>query len=269
MPLKDGITIGCAGLGNMGGAIIGGLAKQFPKERLFGYDKDHDKAVGISHHVTLCTSVSELVSNSDILIIAVKPDVVKSLLSEVKPVIDGTLLISIAAGITIGAIEEAAGSDRKVIRVMPNTPALVGEGMAVLAPNANCDQADLAHAEEIFSLLGKTLILPEKHFDAVTALSGSGPAYGFTMIQAMADAGVKLGIPRDKAQLLAAQTLKGAAEMVVASGDEPIALRGKVCSPGGTTIAAVHVLERAAFSGIVMDAIEEAAAVSAKLGMKK
>jgi pyrroline-5-carboxylate reductase len=140
--------------------------------------------------------------------------------------------------------------------------------MAALAPNAQCDGADLAHAEEIFSLLGKTLILPEKHFDAVTALSGSGPAYAFTFIQAMADAGVKLGIPRDKAQLLAAQTLRGSAEMVLSSGDDPISLRGKVCSPGGTTIAAVHVLERAGFSGIIMDAVEEAAVVSARLGKK-
>ena len=268
MPIKDGMTIGCAGLGNMGGAIIGGLAKEFPRERLFGYDKDRDKALGISHHITLCADICELVSHSDILIIAVKPDVVRSLLNEVKGIIDGTLVISIAAGITVSAIEEILGSDKKIIRVMPNTPALVGEGMAVLAPNAQCDGADLAHAEEIFSLLGKTLILPEKHFDAVTALSGSGPAYAFTFIQAMADAGVKLGIPRDKAQLLAAQTLRGSAEMVLSSGDDPISLRGKVCSPGGTTIAAVHVLERAGFSGTIMDAVEEAAVVSARLGKK-
>jgi pyrroline-5-carboxylate reductase len=269
MPLKDGITIGCAGLGNMGGAIIGGLAKEFPKERLFGYDKAHDKAAGISHHITLCAGISELVSRSDILIIAVKPDVVASLLSEIKDIIDGTLVISIAAGTSISSIEAVLGAAAKIIRVMPNTPALVGEGMAVLAPNGSCDGVDLAHAEEIFSLLGKTLILPEKHFDAVTALSGSGPAYAFTFIQAMADAGVKLGIPRDKAQLLAAQTLRGSAEMVMSSNDDPISLRGKVCSPGGTTIAAVHVLERAGFSGIIMDAVEEAAAVSARLGSKK
>jgi pyrroline-5-carboxylate reductase len=269
MPLKDGLTIGCAGLGNMGGAIIGGLAKQFPKERLFGYDKDNDKATDISHQITRCSDLTELVNKSDILIIAVKPDAIRSLLSDIKDVVDGTLVISIAAGITISTIESILGSGKKVIRTMPNTPALVGEGMSVLCPNKNADGADIAHAEEIFSLLGRSLILPEKHLDAVTALSGCGPAYGFTIIQAMADAGVKLGIPRDKAQLLAAQTLKGAAEMVLTSGDDPIALRGKVTSPGGSTIAAVHILERAGFSGIMMDAVEEAAIVSARLGDKK
>lgn len=269
MPIKEGITVGCAGLGNMGGAIIGGLSKQFPKERLFGYDKDHDKLASIAHQITPCADVVELISRSDILIIAVKPDVVRPLLTDIKGSINGTLVISIAAGITIGTVEEILGADKRIIRVMPNTPALVGEGMAVLSPNKNADGADIAHAEEIFSLLGKTLILPEKHLDAVTAVSGSGPAYAFTFIQAMADAGVKLGIPRDKAQLLAAQTLRGSAEMVLSSGDDPIALRGKVCSPGGTTIAAVHILERAGFSGIIMDAVEEAAVVSARLGMKK
>jgi pyrroline-5-carboxylate reductase len=179
------------------------------------------------------------------------------------------VIISIAAGVTIGSIEAITGDKTKVIRTMPNTPAMVGEGMTVLSQNKHVDGVELATAEQIFSLLGKTAVMPEKLLNAVTAISGSGPAYGFTLIQAMADGGVKLGIPRDKAVLLAAQTLKGAAAMVLESGEDPISLRGKVTSPGGTTIAAVHVLERAGFSGIMIDAIEEASRVSEKLGEKK
>ncbi|MGL4369981.1 MAG: pyrroline-5-carboxylate reductase [Spirochaetota bacterium] len=269
MPLKEGMTIGCAGLGNMGGAIIKGLAQHFPRERLFGFDRDNDKIAGISHQITPCPDITDLIRKSDILIIAVKPDAVRSLLAEIAPLVDGTLIISIAAGITIGAIEAEIGNTCSIIRVMPNTPALVGEGMTVLSPNTQADGADIAHAEEVFSILGKTLIMPEKYLDAVTAVSGCGPAYGFTIIQAMADAAVELGIPRDKAEILAAQTLKGSAEMVIASGDNPIALRNKVTSPGGSTIAAVHILERAGFSGIMMDAVAEAARISARLGDKK
>jgi pyrroline-5-carboxylate reductase len=267
--MKHGIKIGVAGLGNMGGSIISGLAKTYGKELLFGYDIDSTKSQALSHHLTPAVNPAELVRACDIVIIAVKPDIIPHLLNEVKADADGTVFISIAAGITISAIEAVIGADKKIIRTMPNTPAMVGEGMTVLSPNANVDGAELAHAEEIFSLLGKTLVLPEKHLNAVTALSGSGPAYGFTLIQAMTDAGVKLGIPRDKALILSAQTLKGAAEMVITSNEDPISLRGKVTSPGGTTIAAVHVLERAGFSGIMMDAIDEAMRVAIRLGDKK
>lgn len=267
--MKHGIKIGVAGLGNMGGSIISGLAGTYSPELLFGYDIDGAKCQALSHKLTPSASPAELVRACDIVIIAVKPDIVPKLLADVKADADGTVFISIAAGVTIGSIEAIIGSDKKIIRAMPNTPAMVGEGMSVLSPNANVDGAELAHAEEIFSLLGKTLVLPEKLLNAVTALSGSGPAYGFTLIQAMTDAGVKLGIPRDKALILSAQTLKGAAAMVLENGEDPISLRGKVTSPGGTTIAAVHVLERAGFSGIMIDAIDEAMKVAVRLGEKK
>jgi pyrroline-5-carboxylate reductase len=264
-----GITIGVAGLGNMGGAIISGLSREYGKECLFGYDVDPAKPQSLAHHLTPAESPLDLAKKCSILIIAVKPDIVPHLLAEIAPEVGDSVVISIAAGITIDTIASVIGADKKIIRAMPNTPAMVGQGMTVLSPNDSVDGAEIAHAEEIFSLLGKTLILPEKLLNAVTALSGSGPAYGFTLIQAMTDAGVKLGIPRDKALLLAAQTIKGAAEMVIETEEDPISLRGKVTSPGGTTIAAVHVLERAGFSGIMIDAIDEAMRVSIRLGEKK
>jgi pyrroline-5-carboxylate reductase len=262
-------TIGCIGLGNMGGAILSGLSANAPKDRLLGFDKDGGKCAALSNKIGIASSAVDLVEKSDVFILAVKPDIVPYVLPEIKDAVKGRLVISIAAGITISAIESILGSNTKIIRVMPNTPAMVSEGMTVLSPNRNADTADIARAEEIFSAVGKTLVMPEKYLNAVTALSGSGPAYIFSMIQAMTDAGVKLGIPRDKALILSAQTVRGSSEMVLASGDDPIALRGKVTSPGGTTIAAVHVMERAGFNGIMMDAIEEANNVAVRLGEKK
>lgn len=262
-------TIGCIGLGNMGGAILAGLSKTASKERLLGFDKDKEKCASLSSVIEISSDSVSLVKKSDVIILAVKPDIVPAVLSEIKDAAEGKLVISIAAGVTISSIESGLGAKAKIIRAMPNTPAMVSEGMTVLAPNKNADNNDTARAEEIFSAAGRTLVMQEKYLNAVTALSGSGPAYIFSMIQAMTDAGVKLGIPRDKALLLSAQTVRGSAEMVLSSGEDPISLRGKVTSPGGTTIAAVHVMERAGFNGIMMDAIEEANNAAVRLGEKK
>jgi pyrroline-5-carboxylate reductase len=262
-------TIGCIGLGNMGGAILAGLSKGTPKENILGFDKDSAKCSSLSSKIEIAQNIISLVKNADVIILAVKPDIVPAVLSEIKDSCADKLIISIAAGVTIGSIESVLGAKAKIIRAMPNTPAMVSEGMTVLAPNKNADGADTSRAEEIFEAVGKTLIMPEKYLNAVTALSGSGPAYIFSMIQAMTDAGVKLGIPRDKALLLSAQTVRGSAEMVLSSGEDPISLRGKVTSPGGTTIAAVHIMERAGFNGIMMDAIDEANNVAVRLGEKK
>lgn len=254
----------------MGQAILHGLSAEFPPENINGYDKDPSKAAALASMISVCKDAGSAASASDILIIAVKPAFVETVCSEIKAVMKPeTIIISIAAGVTINSIENVLGKSKKIVRVMPNTPALINEGMTAISHNQSVDAADLAITEKIFSLIGKTLIIEEKYLDAVTAVSGCGPAYGFTFIQAMADAGVRLGLTRSDAVLLAAQTLKGAAEMVMNSADEPISLRNKVTSPGGSTIAAVHKLERAAFSGIIMDAVTEAAEISANLGKKK
>ena len=255
----------------MGGAIIAGLAGKIGSSRVVFFDTDERKSGALREKTgcLLCATADALCEKSDIVILAVKPDTVLGLAGELGRKLKGKLMLSIAAGVTIASLEKAAGDGCRVVRAMPNTPALIGEGMTVLAAGSNVSDEMLGQAEQIFAAVGKTMVLPEKLMDAVTAVSGCGPAYAFTVIQAMADGAVKHGIPRDRAVLLAAQTLAGAAKMVMETGAEPMALRGMVTSPGGSTIEAVHCLERAGFSGILMDAIEAAAKKSESLGGKK
>lgn len=262
---------GCVGAGNMGGAIVAGLSEKIGASAVAFHDVDEAKAKLLKEKTgaRFCATAAELCEISDSVILAVKPDVVGRLVKELAPKLKGKIILSIAAGVSISSIEEAAGAGSHVVRVMPNTPALVGEGMTVLAPGNDVSVEMLDRAEKIFAAVGKTMILPEKLMDAVTAVSGCGPAYAFTVIQAMADGAVKLGVPRDRAVVLAAQTLSGAAKMVLETGAEPMALRGMVTSPGGSTIEAVHCLERAGFSGILMDAVEAAAKKSEILGGRK
>jgi len=263
--------IGCIGAGNMGGAILSRLAAAGDPSILSVYDIAAGKADAMVNGtgITIAKSPEDLARASEILIIAVKPDAVSTSLGAIKDAIAADcIVVSIAAGIAIAAMEKILGPSRKIVRVMPNTPAMVGEGMSVLSPNGSVDDSSLIEVERIFSTIGRVLVLPEKLMDAVTGLSGSGPAYIFTFIQALADGGVKLGIPRDKALILAAQTVMGSARYVLESGEDPMVLRGMVTSPGGTTIEGVHVLERSGFSGIVMDAVEKAAHKSQRLGDK-
>jgi pyrroline-5-carboxylate reductase len=264
-------TIGCIGAGNMGGAILSRLAAGVDPSLLRVFDTDAGKTRPLSHGAGIAVSASseDLARASAVIIIAVKPDAVASVLGSIKGSISSdAIVVSIAAGVTLASMEKILGASAKIVRVMPNTPSLVGEGMSVLSPNGNVDEHSLLEVEHIFSMIGRVLTLPEKLMDAVTGLSGSGPAYVFTFIQALSDGGVKLGIPRDKALLLAAQTVLGAAKYVIETGEDPMYLRGKVTSPGGTTIEGIHVLERSGFAGIVMDAVERAAQKSQRLGEK-
>ncbi len=269
MSVLKNLTIGCIGTGNMGGAILSGLAKKINKDNIICFDKDKSRLQSIKSELGIKTagSSADLAAKSDVILLAVKPDVIRSVLEDIKENTANKYMISVAAGISISYINDIIHSPKNIVRVMPNTPALIGEGMSVISPFLNeTDDKLLAISEEIFSYLGRVIVLPEKLMDAVTAVSGSGPAYGFTVIQAMIDGGVRMGLPREKASILAAQTILGAAKMVLESKDEPITLRGKVTSPGGTTIEAVHILERSGFSGILMDAIEAAKCKSEKLG---
>lgn len=269
MSILDKKKTGCIGTGNIGTAILSSLAKETSKENLYCYDTDKARMEALSADLGIKAAASpeDLAQNCNVIILAVKPDVIRTVLQAVRNSVRQKIIISVAAGISTSLIKkEIAPSSASVIRVMPNTPALIREGMTVISPADEKDEESLKIAEEIFSAMGAVITLPEKHMDAVTAVSGSGPAYGFTVIQAMADGGVKMGLPRDKAVVLAAQTILGAAKMVLESNDDPITLRGKVTSPGGTTIEAVHILEKAGFSGILMDAIEAATVKSEKLG---
>lgn len=272
MSKSESHIIGCIGAGNMGGAIVAGLSEKMGPSHVAFCDVDDAKARALMDKTGAkrCATAAELCDLSDVIILAVKPDAAPGLLKELAGRLKGKTIISIAAGVSIATLESAAGNGIAVVRVMPNTPALVGEGMTVLSAGNSVTGEMMERAEKIFAAVGRTMVLPEKLMDAVTAVSGCGPAYAFTVIQAMADGGVKLGVPRDRAVILAAQTLAGAAKMILETGAEPMALRGMVTSPGGSTIEAVHCLERAGFSGILMDAVEAAAKKSETLGgMKK
>ncbi len=268
MGALDELKVGIIGTGNMGGAIVSGLARVMDPARVLCFDENSGRVLDlrVRSGITAADTAADVCEKCDIIILAVKPDVMGALVDSVKKQLEGKLIVSIAAGISIDSIQAHFSDRQRIVRVMPNTPALIGEGMSVLSKGAGVDEGSLASVEHIFASLGRTAVLPEKMMDAVTALSGCGPAYVYTMLQAMADGGVKMGIPRDKALLLAAQTMLGAVKMVLAVGEDPITLRGRVTSPGGSTIDAVHVLERAGFSGIVMDAVETAALKSARLG---
>ncbi len=271
MSTLENRTAGIIGTGNMGNAIIRGISEGTPLKEVLIYDTDRDRLQEIaeSGNVSAMGSPEELAQRADIIILAVKPPVITPLLKQINNHLKKQIVISVAAGVTLQAMKEVTRSETKLIRAMPNTPALVNEGMTVISPGPECDADDIAPAEEIFSAVGSVLVMAEDLMDAVTGVSGSGPAYVFTFIQAIADGAVKMGIPRKHALQLAAQTVTGAAQLVLQTEENPIVLRDMVTSPGGTTIEAVHVLEKAGFSGIVMDAIEKATDKSRTLGSKK
>lgn len=203
-----------------------------------------------------------------IVMLCVKPQTMKSLLEDCRERITPEhILISVAAGLTISFYIKTIGrSDTKIIRVMPNTPALVLEGVSALSRNTNVTDQELRAAEEIFLAVGEVVILDESHLDAVTGLSGSGPAYVFSFVEALIDAGVKSGLTRAISEKLALQTVLGSVKLLKESGEHPAALRGKVTSPGGTAITALHVLEKVGFHGIIMDIVESAVMRSKQLG---
>ncbi|TAL35679.1 MAG: pyrroline-5-carboxylate reductase [Spirochaetes bacterium] len=271
MKRLDNRTVGVIGTGNMGGALIQGLLRRDANCRIVCFDVDASRVDSLQreHGLSCAAAATDLVRMSDIVILAVKPDTVPAVVAGIREALGGKILVSIAAGVTLEALGAMSLPGQQIVRVMPNTPALLGEGMSVLAPNGHTAPEGIDLVEEVFACSGRTLILPEKLMNAVTGLSGSGPAYVFTFIQALADGGVKMGIPRREALMLAAQTVSGAAAMVLESNENPISLRGKVTSPGGTTIEGVHILERSGFSGIVMDAVEAATVKAAKLGDTK
>ncbi len=255
----DKKQIGIIGTGNMGGAIIRGItaAELITDIKIYDTDKSKISLFISDTGVTAADTIEELITLSDIIILAVKPDTILEVSSSLKNFTG--VIISIAAGISINSIASTAGSDKKIVRAMPNTPVTTGCGMTVLSHSSNIAADEIQYVRSIFSSIGEVLIMDEKHMNAVTAISGSGPAYIFTFIQAMADAGVKLGIPRAESLILAGQTILGSAKMFLDKKENPIMLRDKVTSPGGTTIAALHILEKAGFSGIIIDAIETAA----------
>jgi len=207
-----------------------------------------------------------VVECSDVLVLAVKPQTMPQVLAELRPLVGPRhLVVSIAAGISIAALLEGLGPERRIVRVMPNTPALLGEGASAYALGPGVPAADEAVVNAFLSSVGRAVRVPETMLDAVTGLSGSGPAFVYLMIEALSDGGVRVGLPRDIATMLAAQTVLGGARMVLETGLHPGVLKDQVTSPGGTTIAGLHALERAGVRGALIDAVEAATRRSAEL----
>lgn len=268
-----GKKIGFIGTGKMGEALIKGIlhSKLVAPDKVYASDADQVrlKSLERSHKINTCKDNCEAVQNSDIIIIAVKPQVVPKILEEIKGSIRKQVIISIAAGVPIGTYENSLPEGTKVVRVMPNIAATVLEAASAVCSGTSVTAEDEAVAISIFNSIGKTVMLPEHLLDAVTGLSGSGPAYIFMIIEALADGGVFEGLDRSTARTLAAQTVLGAAKMVLDDGAHTGELRDMVTSPGGTTIRGIRVLEDRGVRIAMMDAVIEACERSKELGRKK
>ncbi len=269
MTIDDNIAF--LGGGNMAEALIKGLiaAKVAHPERIAVTDISPDRLDHLqkTYGVHKAGGNRDAAAEAQIILLCVKPQVMDPVLKEIAPAIDEKkLVISIAAGIPIARIETALRGKARVVRVMPNTPALVLAGAAALAGGSHATTDDLRLAQGILGAVGRAVIVEEKLLDAVTGLSGSGPAYVFLIIDALSDAGVKAGLPRPLALELAAQTVYGAAKMVLDTGEHPGRLRDMVTSPGGTTIEGLHALEKGKLRAVLMNAVEAATARSRELG---
>lgn len=254
------MKIGFIGLGNMARTMIGGMiTKQIvSKEDIAGADKMQAAAEDVKKQwgIKTCTDNAQVAGDADVLVLAVKPQFLSQAVSEMKDAVkENTLIISIAAGKKIQEIEELFGKEIKLVRCMPNTPALVGAGCSGLCRNGNVSDEEMKQCMTIMESFGIAQEVPENLMDAVTGVSGSSPAFVFLFMEAMADGAVAAGMPRSQAYTFAAQAVMGSAKLMLESGKHPGELKDMVCSPGGTTIEGVRVLEENAFRGIVADAV--------------
>jgi len=263
-------TIGFIGGGRMAEALISGVlaAKLYEPDKIRVADPDVTRQDHLKQHygVHVGLMTDEVVRASDIVMLAVKPQVITEVLRGVGQSASNRLVVSVVAGVPISRIQELLGPQTGIIRAMPNTPAMVGAGMTAVAVGPGIGPEAVACARQMFESVGKVVLIEERLMDAVTGLSGSGPAYVFLAIEAMADGGVKMGLPRETASLLSAQTVLGAARMVLESGQHPARLKDQVASPGGTTIAGLHRLEQGGLRAVLMDAVEAATKRSQELG---
>jgi pyrroline-5-carboxylate reductase len=264
-------SIGFLGAGQMATALAKGWLKAglIDPTSSFAFDPFPDSAAAFQKHtgLTVLNSNQDVARNVDLVVLAVKPQIIPSVLVEIEPFIrPESLVISIAAGVTLEKLAKGLGSKARIIRVMPNTPCLVNESASALAAGPNTTDKDKELALKLFVSVGLAVVVPEYQLDAVTGLSGSGPAYVYMMIEAMADGGVRAGLPRDVAMKLATQTVLGSAKMVQETYQHPGALKDAVASPGGTTIAGIHALEKGAFRATIIDAVVAATERSKELG---
>ena len=252
----------------MGGALVAAASKRLSAKELAVCDANPDKVAALKADGKMTvTTLPEVAKESRYVFLAVKPQSLPALFEEIRPILaarkDRFVLVSMAAGIPVSRVRELAG-EVPVIRIMPNTPVRVGEGMTVYT-SVDVTETEISGFLQGLSEAGKFDCLPERLIDAAGALSGCGPAFVYLFAEALADAGVECGLPREQALLYAAQTLEGSAKMLLATGEHPATLKDAVCSPGGTTIAGVHALEEGAFRGTVMAAVRAAFEKTAKL----
>jgi pyrroline-5-carboxylate reductase len=270
--ISEGQTLGVIGAGVMGRTLMRGILASglVARDRIWAGDKSAAaceaaaEALGIPASVDFHTRVP----GAGVVLICVKPADAAGVFTTLKEdgLNPGALLISILAGASTGTLEGLLGTANPIVRAMPNTPAIVGEGMTVVCGGRNATEEHVARAMQIFEAVGKCLSIDEVHFNAITALSGSGPAYQYLIMEALADAGVRLGLPRQLALTLVAQTVLGSARMVLTSGRHPASLRDDVTTPAGCTIGGLLMLEDGRIRSVLARAVEEAAKIAAHLG---
>jgi pyrroline-5-carboxylate reductase len=271
--MKKGRKMGLVGSGNMGEALISGLlkAKFVSPEQMLVFDADGERLQFIQkkYGVKKAPNNNQIASQCNPILLCVKPQSMKEVIEEMAESLDASkLLISIAAGVPLYVIESYARKQLRLVRVMPNIAVLVQEGASAIAPGNLSSEEDIQLTQSIFNCVGKSILVPESLMDAVTGLSGSGPAYVLLMIEALTDAGVHLGMTRTQAFTLASQTVKGAVNLLLETGEHPALLREKVTSPGGTTAAGLYKLEEGGFKKTLIEAVIAATERSKELGEK-
>lgn len=263
-------TIGFVGAGNMAEAMIRGLLRgnDFAAARVFASGPREERMRELRERYGIEATVDNRVpASAGIVVLSVKPQILSRVLDEIAETIaPDALVISIAAGVPVAAIQARLASGTRVVRAMPNTPALVDSAATAIAGGEHARESDLADARRIFDAIGLTVVLEESQMDAVTGLSGSGPAYVFLILEALSDAGVKVGLSRRTAQLLAAQTVLGSARLLLETNEHPGRLKDMVTSPGGTAITGLHTLENGGVRTTLMNAVEAATRRSRELG---
>lgn len=263
-------TLGVIGCGKMAFALLAGLVKSdHGYKQVIAFDVDDSRTTLMARELSVqpVQSNREVVKQADVVLLAVKPNQVASVLDEIRDdFAESKLVVSIAAGITTQFIEARLNKNLPVLRVMPNTPCLVGEGAIAVSPGRFATSEHLEVGSRMFAAVGKAVVVPESYLDAVTAVSGSGPAYVYLVAEAMTDAGVEIGLPRDLARSLVIQTIRGSIAMLEATGEHPAVLREQVTSPGGTTIAGLRQLEENGLRGAFFKAIRRAYERSLEMG---
>jgi pyrroline-5-carboxylate reductase len=265
--------IGFIGAGNMASALLRGLIRAgrlTPAQiKISEVDRTKRDQVAQSHGVSVAASNRELAAWASVLLLAVKPQSLPAVLAECAPCVHpGVLVLSIAAGVRCATIGEALPAGTRIVRAMPNTPALVGAGATAVCAGPGATSADLDLARSLFDAVGRSVLVDETHMDAVTGLSGSGPAYVMLIIEALADGGVRAGLSRETALLLATQTVLGSALLLLESGEHPAVWKDRVTSPGGTTSAGLAALEAGRLRSTLARAVEHATRRARELGSR-